>query len=161
MKHNNPTISQDMNRLLDLKGESTSEVADFIQPTIEVMRHCNICRTAGQTASGAITTLYTTPADKDFYLSAAQIGLSNDAAWDAATGGFALRVTIEGVSRDILNLPFLTLTGGRSSISQVFPIPIKLDRNTILTTSANPHTAGNCSKVVCIQGYTVETTKGV
>lgn len=156
MINRNTSINLDMNRIFDLKGENTNLVSDIIQPTVEIKRICNICRAGGGTNTTP-NTIYTTPADKDFYLTAAQISFSKDAG--NTTNQVALNVTIEGVSRQFLILACTSSVQQNDSIAQNFPNPVKIDRNTSITL-----TSTNVTAVIrldaTIQGYTTETIKG-
>lgn len=157
MQNNNTSISQDLNRIFDLKGENTGEVADFIQPVKEISPRINICRSASA-AGAASATIYTTPADKDFYLTAAQLSLIKDAAGTSTASN--LNATIDGVSQSLLLIRGITLTAQNDSIAQSWAIPIKIDRNTNITVT-NSAVAGVTLTSGTIQGYTQETTKGV
>jgi len=157
MQNRNPTIAQDMNRLFDFKGESTDFVSDIIMPVVEIKRICNILK-FNSAVNATTATIYTTPSDKDFYLVAAQLSVIKDAT--STSGGTSIFVIIEGVSVRLLSIATLTLTAQYSNIANNFPVPIKIDRNTIITVVNSTNNA-NISGYGSIQGYTVETTKGV
>jgi hypothetical protein len=155
MQNNNISISQDMNRIFDLKGESTNVIADFIQPIMNIQRFCNIVRNVSSD-NATSATLYTTPSDKDFYLVSASLSFVKDIT--ATTTGVSLRAVVEGVQRRILELACLTLTVERGQLNISLNNPIKIDRNTnisvdSITNNANFNIRGQ------IIGYTVETTK--
>jgi hypothetical protein len=157
MKNYNQSINQDLNRIFDLKGENSNEIADFIQPVINIYASPNIIRkgTASNSTSG---TIYTTPSDKDFYLTNCAISVTKDAT--STSTGSDIQVTINGVTFQILTLATLTLTAQNMSNSMDFSNPIKIDRGTPIqilnaTNVANVRAVGN------IVGFTTETTKGV
>lgn len=157
MKHNNPTISEDFNRIFNVKGDSTSYVANYIQPTKEIMRRCNIVKNVTKTATGN-STVYTVPSDKDFYLVAYTHALSTDAA-NSGTNGL-LTVVIEGLTINLDVITRITLTAINSISTMSLPVPVKLDRgSSILITHTYGAGAGN--HAASIMGYTEEVTKGV
>lgn len=155
MRNNNPTISLDLNRIFDLKGESTNIIADFIQPIVPITRIINIIRNATGT-NATSTVLYTTPSDKDFYLTNASLSLIKDAT--ATSNISTITVVVEGVTQRIISIIGLTLTAQAETNYKNFNIPIKLDRNTAITITHSTN-VGNVSANGIIMGYTVETTK--
>jgi hypothetical protein len=155
VQNRNPTISLDLNRIFDLKGESTDIIADWLQPVVIVQRHANIVR-QGVNTNFSSATVMTTASDKDTYLTGASLSFVKDIT--ATTTAVSLRVYIEGVQRRIIELSTLTLTVERGQTSISFPIPIKIDRNTNITIDSLTNVA-NFSINAQIIGYTVETTK--
>lgn len=158
VKHYNPTIAEDANRLFNFKqGEVVStEVAPFIQPTVLVQRKCNIVKLNGVT-NGTTATVYTTPSDKDFYVTAATLTYMRDATSD--TTFIQMRWTIDGVVQTPLNFRILASTASYESISISLPVPVKVDRNTNITVNSGTATA-NITYSGTVIGYTVDTTKG-
>jgi hypothetical protein len=155
-QHNNPSIANDAVRILNSKGgESVSNELAPLTPVIPILRYANIARSAVNLNS-ASATIYTTPSDKDFYLTAAAIARTSS---NAATGvQSTITATIEGVSRVLLDLPRLTSQQEQpaSSLSQTWAYcPIKIDRNTIIAVTNNDGT-GTIRTHATIQGYTVE-----
>lgn len=112
-----------------------------------------ISKGSSATSSGTSTTVHNISSDKDFYLTAASLGLIKDATNDAATGNLSLQGTSNGSSALILRIPVLTLTAQNNTISLVFNPPLKLDRGTSISTSQGTFTAGNYVRVSCITGY--------
>lgn len=155
MQNNNSSISQDINRIFDLKGESTNLVSDIIMPVVPIVRQIDIVRNGTSSASGALTA-YTTPSDKDFYLTGIFLNISCDAASDWVTASYT--ATIQGVSRAFAYIAKLTLTATQQQVSIQYPIPIKIDRGTNIVNSLT-FAAGNTIRAYSLQGYTVETTK--
>ena len=155
MQNNNISISQDMNRIFDLKGESTNVIADFIQPIVKIDRTCNICRSAIGT-NNTTSLIYTTPTDKDFYLCNCSLSFIKDIT--STTTLISLNATIDGVERALILIPSITLTVHSGQISLNFNNPIKIDRNTSVVSRTSTNVA-NILYNSTIQGYTVETTK--
>jgi len=159
MQNRNLSISQDMNRIFDLKGESTDFVSEIIQPVVFIESSVNVIRNQSSAISGTMT-VYTTPTDKDFYLSSANISLMKDVVCDMATGNVLMNVVpfTDGVARDLLRSPIITLTAQTINREINFDPSIKLPRNCVLSVSGT-FTAGVCVRCGGITGYTVETTK--
>lgn len=101
------------------------------------------------------STVYSTPANKDFYVTSAFLGLVKDATCDAATGRIELTATINGESTAILCIPTLTLTAQSENLSIAFPYPIKIDRGTNIT-HALTFAAGAASFVGGVSGFELE-----
>lgn len=156
MRHFNPTISTDVQRIFNLKGDSVSEVSEEIVPVVVVERFCNIVKRNSVT-NGTSATIYTTPTDKDFYIVAANISTIKDATSTSLTE--RISVTIEGLLIAILEICSLTLTPQNDSMSISFPRPIKVDRGTNITVTNSTNVA-NITTVANIYGFTVETVKG-
>jgi len=152
MRHFNPSIAEDQTRILNLKGqENVSEVADLIQPTIEIKPNLNIVRNSDGT-------IYTTPSDKDFYLTAAEIATAH-AATDTGTDANIL-ATIQGsANQRLVVIKELNNPGVPSTQTAImyFNPPLKIDRGTAIIISATNFTGARG----CINGYTRETIKGV
>jgi len=156
----NVSLAMDMNRIFDFKNEaSASEVADFIQPVKEIQPKLNIVKTNNRIITGSVT-IYTTPADKDFYLTNITFSLIKDVACDQATANVPINVVIDGVTVGLCGIACLTLTAQQQTIVLNFPIPLKLDRNSTITSGAT-YTVGLMARSVHLIGYTQETTKGV
>lgn len=155
MQNRNFSISQDLNRIFDLKGESTDYVSDVIMPVVPIQRICNIVRRA-PLSNATSATVYTTPSDKDFYLNSAFLSVIKDVT--AQSLASSILVFIDSVQVGILSISGLSLTPQNDVVSISFPIPLKLDRNTTITVTASNATA-NVSASAGITGYTVETTK--
>ncbi len=155
MQNNNSSISQDMNRIFDLKGESTSFVMDYIQPVINISPRCNICK--GASAINATSAgIYTTPSDKDFYLASALLSVIKDVTSTSTLT--SILAFIDGVQQSILRIGGISLTPQSDVVALSFNIPIKIDRNTAITVSNSTNVA-NVTAQATIQGFTVETTK--
>ena len=131
-----------------------TELGKTVVPVMEInpklLRVCNIIE--GTTLIGP-TTFYTTPANKDFYLTNAWITLT------AGDGGSTRSITcvLNNVTKTLLNA-YATHTwvddGGNSNNSNLnCTTPIKLDRNSAVIATG---TSGGGSGAVGIIGYTVE-----
>jgi len=119
------------------------DIQKLIVPTIEInpklLRFCNIVRNA--TASNATTaTIFTTPANQDFYLIAAQMSMIKDAS--ATSLASSIDLTPEGAQlASIMVIRGISLTAQNDSLTISFPVPLKLERNTTITINNTTATA--------------------
>jgi hypothetical protein len=144
-----------------MRGNSVSNlaptrIADTVQPVINInpkdYRRLNIVKR--QTAINATSgTIYTTPADKDFYVTSASLTMIKDVTSTSVSS--TISCTIDGISTQLLFIPELSLTVQTLSVSESFPNAIKLDRNTTITVTNSTNVA-NITSAGCIKGYTVE-----
>jgi len=137
-------------------------VRSDIQPVVEVKKKwCNIVRSNSASASTASNlTIYTTPADKDFYLVAAVVSIAKNAACDTASGGTSLSATVEGTAQPIVTIRSLTLNAQFVTQTLQLPIPIKVDRNTNIILSGSTFGAGEFARGANIIGYILEGNAG-
>ncbi len=151
MKLNNRSIALDTNRILDLKAESISDVMPMIQPTVEIKPRLNIIKSVVTDQ-----TIYTTPTDKDFYLTNTYISMCK-AAGDTGSA-ISINAFIDGVATLILSIGGITGTVDYQSVAENYGQDgIKIDKGTIINLSI---TGTYTSKRALIKGYTRETTKG-
>ena len=131
-----------------------SKVSDNVQLVCNVnpkdYRRCNIIKTAT-----SATTIYTTPTDKDFYISGSMLSISTTAAGTNVASinivPFGESVAIPINSARIFNTA--TVDGDHAEVYTPFSIPILLARgSTITSTSSGTIGSGRYT----IIGYTVE-----
>lgn len=158
--HNSELLKgmQDSAKLQTIRDRIPDQLADKIVPVMEVnpklLRVCNIVRGANK-ATTASATLYTTPTDKDFYLTGIALSYTKNVTCDTATGALNVTVYIDGALQTLFSLAKLTLTAEEKTGSITFPIPVKLDRNTPITYGTT-WTAGAMIQAISIVGYTVD-----
>jgi len=127
-KHYNPSIVENANRILASKaGDYLSDEVQGPVAVIPILPITNIIKTANSSTTGSVT-LYTTPTDKDFYLTSLQISLIKDATNDNATGTIGFSITVDGVVIVPLGLAVLTLTAQNSNAVLPLSISIKVNR---------------------------------
>lgn len=153
--HYNPSIAQDSRRIFNLKaGDNFSpEILPNIQPVMQISRVANIVREVGSAATGTFT-IFTTPADKDFYLTGAMLSFTKDAASDLTT--MAMNVVIAGATRSIVVIPTTTLVAGTMQHNAPITTPILVDRGTTIGVTGT-FTVGTATRFGLVQGFTVET----
>lgn len=125
------------------------QLADKVVPVMEVnpklLRRCNVAKFANVT-NATSGTIYTTPSDRDFYLVGCTLATIADVT--ATSTYSALKVVIEGVSINILQIPRITLTVSSGTLSLTLPFPLKIDRASSIqvlhtTNVANVVTSGS------------------
>lgn len=153
MEASNGAVMQRITSELGIQEiKAISKVNENIQPSLDVNpKYSRVYNVGERTSSGAIT-LYTTPTDKDFFLTYARIALIADANQDGVVA--SLSATIDGVSKYILHIDKFTLTATISTLQQAFPHPIKIDRNTSISVNAT-RTAGTHTLRGAIGGFLV------
>lgn len=157
-KHNNPTISQDLLRIFNFKqGDMLgNDVGNMIVPVINVERFVNISRDV-TVATNALTTVYTTPTDKDFYLSAACLTYHHDAACTTMSCNMSCFPDNDVTARKILIINPSPSAVSNMVVSNQYRPHIKIKRGTnISIQSANNDGVQRLDG--SIQGFTIETT---
>lgn len=127
------------------------QVVPTIQPVFEVTpSYAAIIRDGARSTTGT-TTLFTTPSDRDFFLTYAQITQSTDVTADNT--GCELDVTVDGTLRSVLQIVKQTTTATSGLTNRgTFAFPLKLDRGTgvVITHS---FTVGASSIQASVQGF--------
>jgi hypothetical protein len=117
-----------------------------------------ICKHATTSTSGNIT-VYTTPANQDFYLTGFTLSFIKDVTCDNATGNVTLFSTIDGGAVHLAAIATITLTAQNSSINVTLKNPIKIDRSTVIgvgSSVGSTFTAGVLVRAASIKGYLQE-----
>jgi len=154
VRHFNPTISQNALRILNTKGFNLDEEVSGLVAVIPITSIPRIVRGTSRTTTGN-STIYTTPSDKDFYLTGFYISATADVASDCVLYNF--QITVDGVSQRIFSMVKTTLTAFNQTQFVALPIPIKIDRGTAITIGQS-FTVGTSTVASAIYGYTEETT---
>jgi len=153
MKHNNPTISENQRRALNLKSGdfASNEVGEVIMQTIPITSIVNVVADRNSTTTGT-GTIYLTPSDKDFYLTAIHFNVVQNAACDSDNS--FLTISVNGTIRYIV---LGTNAGVVNNVVADIPFnpPVKLDRGFSMQLAGN-FTAGLHRKTATIFGYTEE-----
>ena len=120
--------------------------------TPDFHRRINVVRSASA-INATSAALYTTSADRDFYLTGFILAVSKDVT--ATSLANAINFLIDTVASAII-ISTLTLTVEHSEIFLTFPQPIKIDRSCAMTVTNTTNT-GNISTQATIFGYEVES----
>jgi len=155
-KHYNPSISERAQRILITKNGD--HMSDDLMPNmvavVPILPVARIVRGSGMTNS-TTSSLYTTPTDKDFYLTNAVLSVSKDTT--AAAVAIDLRVLVDGATLTPVRISGITLTALQATVPVSFNPPLKVDRNTSISINASSATA-NIRVDGAIVGYTEEAT---
>ena len=158
-KHYNTSISEDAARILNSKQDYLSAEVQGPIAVIPIDRIQNIMVSAAPTTSGASNNITTFAADKDSYVTGCTLSFQKDATCDVSDGFIRIIVTTEGVTRNIAQLPVMTLTAQSMIVPIQFAKPIKVDRGSASSLTQGTFTAGKFIRSATLYGYTVETTK--
>jgi len=133
-----------------------TQLSNQIVPTLNCNpeRVVNIVKSSQGVATGTVT-VYTSPGDKEFYLTQLSAEFIKDVACDLATGRISILGTIMGASVDLISFPVITLTAQDSRGDVFFNPPIKIDKDSAIQMTGN-YAAGVMSRTITIKGYTVE-----
>jgi len=138
--------------ILDQKApvELDSKVVSVIETNPRIIKHSNIFDGVVKTATAAAT-IYTTPADDDFFLTSVTLSWNKDVTCDATS----VRVTAytpAGFQATPVYVTLPSLTAQSGQIVVPFSYPLKLQRNSIIT-CVGAFTAGAMTEVAQITGY--------
>jgi hypothetical protein len=133
-----------------------SKLSDVVVPVIDVSPAHN--RIIDFVSTGAATnntgaTLFTTATDKDFYLTNVSISMIKDVT--ATSTGSYVSVIMGGSTKTIARIVGITLTVQQGNMVVNFPVPIKLDRGTLVTVN-NTTNVANVSALATVYGYYVD-----
>lgn len=130
-----------------------NQIADKVVPVMEVnpklLRRINTFG-AGTASNATSATVYTTPTDRDFFLTAAVFSMIKDATSTSTLSN--LITTIDGASVNLIRIPGFTLTAQSGSISISFPQPIKIDRGVTIRLN-NTTNVANITCTATIFGF--------
>lgn len=161
----NSNVAEEIRDVLKLQQNvdgNISNVAGQIIPVVDVnpkhARIVNVCQRLTKTTTGD-GTVYTTPSDKDFYMTNLQLSFIKDAACDAATGNLSVTAFLpDGSNPFLLSMPIITLTAQQSQGFFNFSAPVLLKKGSAIV-STGSFTAGALSRTVNVIGYTVDNPK--
>ena len=142
----------------DLQGHSAVplDVNKEIVPTVVLnpfSKFCDIARS--QSCSNATSaTIYTTPTDRDFYLTSASLSVIKDVT-STSTFSSVFITLADGVTSDIIVLSEITLTAQTGEQSMNFSFPIKLARGINITIKNSTNVANIISRA-SITGFTYQ-----
>lgn len=159
----NNEINKALNLVTNLNANDTNLNTSInkklrIQPVIDVSfpqnKYCDVVANKGITqAQGTSGLIYTTPVDRDFYLSALTLSMIKDATSTATT--FGISVVVGGATLNVVTISGITLTADAKNTSVSFLIPIKIDRNTAINVVSSTAVANQRADAVII-GFTYQ-----
>ena len=131
------------------------DLVPTIQPVLEVtpVEDIDVISSQSIIATGNIT-LFTTPTDRDFYLTHAALSNQSDATADNTL--ISLVVTLAtGVGDELIRMDKLTLTAFSNTIALAFPRPIKLKMGSTISFGST-FGVGASSTSATITGFLVD-----
>jgi hypothetical protein len=143
-------------QLLGLQAGSDKipiELNDKIQATVDIGPKSTTLVKIGTAATTSASVFYTTPADKDFYLTFINLAYTKDVVCNGT--GVTVSGVIGGLTIALLTLVSNTVTLYQDHAEVNFSFPVKLDRNTPITLSG-AFGAGTMYKAACIGGFILE-----
>lgn len=130
-----------------------TELAEKIVPVMEcnpkLLRRINLVFQQTATNSTSVT-LYTTPTDRDFFVTSAQLGLIKDAT--STSVSTTISAVVNGQTIALLKIPSITLTAQSEVIANTYAFPIKIDRGSIIAVT-NSTAVANVTANATITGY--------
>jgi hypothetical protein len=135
-----------------LSDEIPKNVVPTIQPIFDVNRNITkIMRSATSPTTGS-TTIYSTPTDKDFYLTGIHLGYTADASADNTSVNMTAFIEDGTSAYTILRLPKTTLTATTENITFTPLYPLKINRGTVIQIQST-FTVGSCTRTGSICGF--------
>lgn len=146
--------TQDLLGLQSGSDQIPNQSANIVSPVIEVgPKFSTIMKTNSASTSSNTTLIYTTPTDKDFYLTYACLSATKDAASDNTA--VSLFVSVDNSSSRVLFQEMQTLTATSFTNIANFNYPLKLNRGSQILLGGT-FTVGTMNKRATIAGFIVE-----
>jgi hypothetical protein len=138
-----------------------SELGKTVVPVMEsnpkLLRTDRVLASLAVSATNASSsTLIAADPNRDIFITAAQIHIVKDATCDVASAVKSISCNINGVTVNLLLYSILSLTAQDIRLIITFKNPIKIDRNSAVTTNAFSFAAGNALRAIAIFGHSVE-----
>lgn len=135
-----------------------STLSPVIAPVIDVNpnhnRISNIVK-ANRLLNATSLTLYTTPTDKDFFVTGIQMSIAKDATATATVMRINATNFEDGSLISLARIDGFTLTAQTLTTQQSYPTPIKLSRGSTITINSDTGVA-NVVVTAVLTGYTVD-----
>lgn len=122
-------------KLAPAREKIPSEIADKVLLTYDLKKkYSDLIFTGTSSASGNVSVM---AADNDYetYITAAHFSFAKDVTCDVASGRIGLNIIVNGANKDLCSLPVITLTAQTGTCVISMPYPLKIDRNTAITTN--------------------------
>lgn len=137
-------IPRELNKNIQLVYNINSD--NFIKNTDE------LTDSGPRTVTGPLTS-FTTPINKDFFLTNVTASFIKDATCDSATGAYDVSIVVNGRVTSILSFPIITLLAQEGVRILYFNPSILIDRNTSIILNG-VFTVGVCVRTLDVQGFT-------
>lgn len=148
-----------LNKMQDLAGLQTAaeaipnQLSNTIAPVLDIAPKFTTIVKASSLATSAPATIYTTPTNKDFYLTFLSLSVSKDAACDGVD--YYITIYIDGAAIRFPRMAMQTLTASSMTREISFAYPIKVDRGTAIQISG-AFTVGTQQRNAEICGFILE-----
>ena len=130
-----------------------SELAEKVVPVMEVnpklLKELNIIKNT-EAFNTTSATIYTTPSDKDFYLTGYALSVTKDAGSTSQKSWISC--TINGATTIIVRIETINGQIDSGNLSHTFLYPIKIDKNTTITVN-NSTAVASIQANATIYGY--------
>lgn len=135
---------------------SPTQLAEKIIPTLAVEPEKRVYNSGTTKSSTGAMVLFTTPADRKFFLTGIQLSYVKDATCDLGTGEMAFLAynKLFNISDELLCFTTITLTAQQDSLFMSFNPPLELQPSTTITNTSN-FAAGILIRSGLITGYTL------
>lgn len=136
---------------LDIRVDKIPAALPSVETNPKQVKEAHICESA-QLAGALSATIYTTPADNDFYITSGNISMK------CTTGTTVTYMRISAVIGSVRKtlIEISSIAGQSTTAQNILSLrnPIKIDRNTtILIEASAADAAGTTRGVACIQGF--------
>lgn len=138
------------------RDSTPNQIADKVVPVIDVNpKHSRVLNhaTVNTATNSAGVTIYTTPTDRDYFLTQVFLYFIKDVTSTSTYS--AIDVVIGGGRYTLLSLPQISLTVQQGGLSISFHRPMKIDRGTTIRL-LNSTNVANITSTGGVAGYTVE-----
>ena len=134
---------------------SPNETGNILMPVFVANpdKIAQIARGGTSASSSSTASFFTTPTNKDFFLTSLQYHVEKDASSDNVAN--TVLVSIDGADQVLIQVPGITLTAKSATVAVSYPAPILLDRGTTIRMSSS-FTLGVLIRGLTITGYIVE-----
>jgi len=145
-------ISEDINATNP--GLITDLLTDYVVPMLLINDNVyygeEVFSNSATATNATSATILTTDSVKTTYLTGLTLSVIKDVT--ATSLASAITVVINGATRTIASIVGLTLTVQNQTIALSFPIPLKVDRSSIIAVT-NSTATGNVTSVGCVTGF--------
>lgn len=128
-----------------------------VQPILIInpLERTNPVHASGNASTTGTVTIFTTPSSRDFYITSIALAFTADATSDSTS--VLVSGQIHGqAATTLLVLRKAATVANNQSLSVSFPVPLRMERGTTITTTS-AFTVGAQTSTTSISGFTVDT----
>ena len=153
-------VSKILGHQVENKPElDTSKIVLTSEINPKLLKFCNVVVRATSTTSST-STIYTTPTDKEFYLTGISLSYSATVLNDQTRIYIQTQTLPSNLMAPIIDINVVTTVAQSNNFSRDFTIPLKIAPGTIIGL-VKSFTAGAGSYTANIVGYTIDYSTGV